>query len=68
MIVNGPNSHDLSTGDPSSHCSVLWVGGGTPDKRSIFADGYEDSKWAEKYTPLSMCADVYENSKWAEKR
>ena len=43
-------------------------GGGTPYKRSICADGYEDSKWAEKYTPLSMCADVYENSKWAEKR
>ena len=27
-IVNGPNSHDLSTGDHSPHCSVLWVGGG----------------------------------------
>ena len=43
-------------------------GGGTPDKRSICADGYEDRKWAEKPTPLSICADVYENSKWAEKR
>ena len=51
------------------HLTVVLNGwGGTPDKRSICADGYEDRKWTEKPTPLSVCADVNENSKWAEKR
>ena len=35
------------------HLTVVFMGGeGTPDKRSNYADGYEDSKWVEKPTPF----------------
>ena len=50
------------------HLSAVFYGcGGTPYKRSICADGYEDSKWAEKTIQLSNWADVNEDSKLIEK-
>ena len=50
------------------HLTVVLNGcvGGNPDKRSIYTDGYEDRKCAEKLTPLSIYAHVNEDSKWAE--
>ena len=41
--VNGPNIIDQVI----QHFPVVLKGGGTPDKRSIWADVYGDSKWAE---------------------